>query len=416
MKTFSKYCIFPLFLFAVLCVLICLPLFTSHTVAFADTATDLDSSYPKPGDVYFNESGSSITFADFALRASSVVLPTSGSSSPAFTSGGYVKPSFVFSFPTTLRPSSFALSFSNSASPYPLTGQTNYGEQYGTVMSGYNYIGYTPLSDFSFDLSAGTSTKFSWSSSLINNSFVTASSTVLKFGQSYFLSTASLVPALNSVRSYFRSVIYVSAPVLSSTFGYFTCEEVLAGQLTPDGYDLYNSYAPGSVIVRPRSEVPSDTNSWFLSRLVFYTTNNVPVLYIYYPCLYVHTSSRAVINSDIGMVRYSSYFANNNETYTQAYNQGYSTGFDNGKIEGTNSGYKDGQSAGYQSGYATGYQNGVDSSNNYSFFSLISAVLSAPIGAITSLLSFEVLGVEMSTFFFSLLTVAIIIKIVGLIV
>lgn len=68
--------------------------------------------------------------------------------------------------------------------------------------------------------------------------------------------------------------------------------------------------------------------------------------------------------------------------------------------------------------YILGYQfNGGSSSNNgeYSFFNLISAVIDAPIQAFTSLFNFDLLGINLTSFFLALLSVAVFIAIIRLI-
>ena len=98
-----------------------------------------------------------------------------------------------------------------------------------------------------------------------------------------------------------------------------------------------------------------------------------------------------------------------------AYNSGVSDGYNIGFSAGSSSGYTDGFSAGKVEGYNNGYTAGVENSNNYSFLSLIGAVVDAPISAFTSLLNFNLLGVNLLAFFTGLLTLAIIIFIIKLV-
>lgn len=122
--------------------------------------------------------------------------------------------------------------------------------------------------------------------------------------------------------------------------------------------------------------------------------------------------------------------------YTLGYNDGYDSGY--------NSGYGDGQSAGYSSGYdsgfvagktnadntvtstsasySAGYQKGVESAGNFSFMSLISAVIDAPIRAFfgytengvthPGLFSFNILGYDMSALVLSMFSACVIIMII----
>lgn len=76
-------------------------------------------------------------------------------------------------------------------------------------------------------------------------------------------------------------------------------------------------------------------------------------------------------------------------------------------------GYQDAYNALYNSryndGYSAGFNAGVD--NQYSFFSLISAVVDVPLNAGLNLLNFNFLGFNMREFFLSLFTVALIITV-----
>ena len=71
--------------------------------------------------------------------------------------------------------------------------------------------------------------------------------------------------------------------------------------------------------------------------------------------------------------------------------------------------------SGYNVGYENGYTNGVAESNEYSFAGLLGAVIDVPVKTFTSLFNFEILGVNLSSFFYALLTVATILTIVKLV-
>ena len=104
---------------------------------------------------------------------------------------------------------------------------------------------------------------------------------------------------------------------------------------------------------------------------------------------------------------------------TDVYNNGYSSGFNNGyeqgNTEGYNTGYKDGQTegmnegveAGKLEGYNSGYSAGVASASDYSFLSLMGSVVDAPLNAFTSLLNFEILGTNLSSFVLGLTIIAL---------
>lgn len=101
-------------------------------------------------------------------------------------------------------------------------------------------------------------------------------------------------------------------------------------------------------------------------------------------------------------------------TDNEIYNAGYNDGYYVGNSDGNSSGYTEGYSAGQSFGYQNGYNAGLDASGQYSFNSLIGAVIDAPISAFTSLLNFEILGFNILGFITGLLTLALIVFIIKL--
>lgn len=83
-----------------------------------------------------------------------------------------------------------------------------------------------------------------------------------------------------------------------------------------------------------------------------------------------------------------------------SYDDGYDMGFTAGKDQG------------YSNGYSVGYEAGVNAGKDYSFLSLMSSVVDAPVKAFTGLLDFNVLGFNMAGFVLSLLSVALLLKII----
>lgn len=102
---------------------------------------------------------------------------------------------------------------------------------------------------------------------------------------------------------------------------------------------------------------------------------------------------------------------NDNQFYREGYSAGESAGYSAGETAGYSSGYKAGETIGYNNGYSAGVEHGGE----YTFFSLISAVIDAPIQAFMGLFNFELLGINLAGFFTGLLTLAFIITIVRLI-
>lgn len=86
----------------------------------------------------------------------------------------------------------------------------------------------------------------------------------------------------------------------------------------------------------------------------------------------------------------------------------FSVAIDNANKQGYNKGYQEGKVA----GETIGYQQGVKDQGDYTFMGLIGAVFDAPVQAFKGLLSFEVLGVDMTAFVSSLFALAVIVVII----
>lgn len=80
-----------------------------------------------------------------------------------------------------------------------------------------------------------------------------------------------------------------------------------------------------------------------------------------------------------------------------------------------NSGYKEGYSVGSSTGYNRGYSEGVKAAGDYTFLSLLGAVVDAPLQAVGGMLNFNLLGFNMLNFFYALLTCALVIAVIRLI-
>lgn len=225
------------------------------------------------------------------------------------------------------------------------------------------------------------------------------------FSTAFFVAHGSSAPPAR--RYFLRFGMYVPARFNPTDILYYTHVPVDLGSVAPDGTSI-------------TSGLSYSTNAFFpatrLASLVFYNTSGNPVLYLYYPYAYYkfinYSKSVDYSFAYLGLTRYSSYSVDGSASWSQAYSQGYTAGNAAGNSSGYNDGYSAGNTSGYENGYSVGFTDGADASNQYTFFNLISSVLSAPIGAITSLLNFDVLGFNMSSFFLSLLTIAIVAKIV----
>ena len=105
---------------------------------------------------------------------------------------------------------------------------------------------------------------------------------------------------------------------------------------------------------------------------------------------------------------YTYYSNNDTSSYQAGYNTGYGDGIVYGKAEGSSTGY----TSGYQAGYEVGKIAGASEANDYTFLSLIGAVIDAPINAFTSMFNLDILGVNLTNFFLGLFSIAIILFVV----
>jgi len=77
--------------------------------------------------------------------------------------------------------------------------------------------------------------------------------------------------------------------------------------------------------------------------------------------------------------------------------------YDKGYSDGQKVGFAEGDKASFQRGYSAGYSEAIALAGKGDFFSLISAVVDAPVTAFVSLLNFEILGFNMLSFVVSIL-------------
>lgn len=115
---------------------------------------------------------------------------------------------------------------------------------------------------------------------------------------------------------------------------------------------------------------------------------------------------------NISFVQDRTYYFTNNFTDNEIYLLGLSDGENKGYEDGYDKGKSDGYNLGKDIGDTIGYQRGVREHNDYSFFTLFSAIFDAPVKVIYNLLDFEILGVNLFSFFSALVTVFIVIALI----
>lgn len=101
--------------------------------------------------------------------------------------------------------------------------------------------------------------------------------------------------------------------------------------------------------------------------------------------------------------------------YSNAQATGYDDGYEHGFAEGQSNYIRDtlpGQLEGsYNNGHSVGFSDGLNSASEYSFMSLMSSVVDAPLNVFTSMFNFEILGVDISGFLLSLFTLALVVTV-----
>lgn len=107
---------------------------------------------------------------------------------------------------------------------------------------------------------------------------------------------------------------------------------------------------------------------------------------------------------------YSSEGYNENEVYANGYDNGYSVGSTEGNRIGYNEGYEAGQTYafdnGYQQGYNEGYINGTGEDNT--LVGMVTAIIETPFNMFADIFNVNFLGVNLASFFFSIISVLII--------
>lgn len=101
------------------------------------------------------------------------------------------------------------------------------------------------------------------------------------------------------------------------------------------------------------------------------------------------------------------------EGYQNGYTEGMNEGYTEGKSEGYNEGYAKGEEHGYSEGKDKGYYEGrADEQEESGLFGLAYAVVDAPVSALSNLLGFEILGVNIGNLFFSVISFFLMLAIV----
>lgn len=94
-----------------------------------------------------------------------------------------------------------------------------------------------------------------------------------------------------------------------------------------------------------------------------------------------------------------------------SYNQGYNSGYNIGYSTGNSNGEKTGYDKGYNNGYLYGYEKGVDAvdGTDNTLVGLVGGILTAPVNMLKTIFDFEFLGINLTHFIFSIVSLFIVI-------
>lgn len=147
----------------------------------------------------------------------------------------------------------------------------------------------------------------------------------------------------------------------------------------------------------------------YLNKVYYYDENNNYICFVFVVWICPSTDVyKPFLFED------KSYHFNLDFSDNEYYDAGYTDGYLQGNSDGNSKGYEDGYKAGEIVGYGNGYNVGLEYGTDYSFNGLIGAVIDAPVSAFTSLLNFELFGVNILGLVTGLLSLAVIVLIIKL--
>lgn len=194
-------------------------------------------------------------------------------------------------------------------------------------------------------------------------------------------------------------------------------KEYYAGSYMVFDFNIYitNNFDYTNLYLMTVRSFYSESSCYGYNDFTYYSSDSEYLRFRFYS--YFPSVESKYFNERFYLASHDYYYMSNltdDQYYNDGYNSGYSDGYNNGYYYGDLEGYESGYKSGEIVGYNNGYSEGVEDSGNYSFLSLIGAVIDAPVSAFTSLLNFELLGVNILGFISGLLTLALIIFIIKL--
>lgn len=216
-------------------------------------------------------------------------------------------------------------------------------------------------------------------------------------------------PAQNSteMNDNFKAIIEYAIPV-----GYDVPE---GSQLIGDYY-LCRTYVPHSVIKDTGSNVWYSTAKGMMGLDDDTPVMNIRITMVHEGQDFFNMSLRAFGVSIVNAENNPAYMAGLSKGSSVGYKEGFVKGKEEGLELGRDDGYNEGLDDGEIIGFNKGYEKGLKNANEHTFRGLMFAVVDAPVQVFSSMLNFEVLGINLLGFLTSLLTIMIVVAVVKVVV
>lgn len=102
--------------------------------------------------------------------------------------------------------------------------------------------------------------------------------------------------------------------------------------------------------------------------------------------------------------------------YAEGYNDGYGEGYSDGESQGDANGYARGYSVGLAegdaNGYARGYAEGLENGSGITWTGLFTSAIEVPVNVLQGILNFEILGVNLWSFFGAIVALCVVLIVV----
>lgn len=286
----------------------------------------------------------------------------------------------------------------------PYTFTLNFGDLYRGVyntstvtFNDYNFVSLQDnIQSFTNFQATGFSTLFAGTNVLTFNVCLNNNNPI---NRTLFLSDKSRFTLLDLVKYNNRNTFPTITPYLTSSNAYIYVV----------GFDtLFTSTEFYKVRIQKYANPNPTTNPYqYFDRYTYYNLNEETFsIFVNYPIPNIYQSEPFHF---VDYYRYITTSFDDNNIYQTAYQEGYNNGIPVGYDNGYTDGLEVGKNVGYYDGLQEGIQQGAD--GRYSFLGLLSAVIDAPIQAISGLLEFEILGINFSNFFFGIMTACLFIAV-----